>query len=180
MFDDYSLIKLRNRLAVEGEELVVHRFRSGMTKMVARLDFERWRRASTETEHSVVASESHKGVWQSIKNCCTDFLTYYGFIDADASSAEEPGPVVAIPSEALLRVFGLSSTWQEQYHLGSFEDALFIELSPSSGVSNQGLCFGNGVVIPLRLLHEGQRVKVLRSSWAESLEPDPELVQVKS
>jgi len=175
MIEDYSITKLRNRLAVEGEELIAHRFQNGMTRMVDRADFERWQRARADGENS--RPPTRHG-WQSLKQYVVGFLTYYGFVDDASRKADEPGPVVAIPSEALVRVFGLPLEWQEQHQLAACEDALFIEFSPPWGVAGRGLCFGNGVVIPLRLLEEGQRIKVLRRSWADSLEP--ELVHVRS
>ncbi len=171
MFDDYSLIKIRNRLADEGEELVVHRFGGGIARMVARADFEYWlRRAST------VEEEQSRGLWESIKNYFTGFLTYYGSVDKVRTAGDEPGPVVAIPPEALLRVFDVPAAWQEQYQLAACEDALFLELPQP--IFRCGLCFGNGIIVPLGMLPEGQKIKVLRRSWIESLEP--ELIQVRS
>jgi len=179
MVEGYSLMKLRNRFAVEGEELVVHRFRSGLVGVVSCGDFDRWLSRTLPSAESVAATPQRPpGIWTAIRNFCADFLTYYGFIDFDELRTDEPGPVVAIRPDALLRVFDISPAWQEQYHLASSEDALFIELSPP--LSRSALCFGNGTVIPLKLLKEGQRVKVLRRSWAESLEPAPELIQVRS
>lgn len=176
MFDDYSLIKLRNRLAAEEEELVVHRFRSGITRMVARADFEYWLRRTSKEANSAVETRPSLGWWESIKNYWTGFLTYYGFLDEGGVAGDEPGPAVGIPSEALLRVFDIPPAWQEQYGLASCEDALLVELPQP--IFRRGLCFGNGVIVPLGLLPEGQKVKVLRRSWVESLEP--ELIQVKS
>ena len=171
----YSLMNLGSRLAVDGEELVAHRFPSGSIGMVPRSDFESWLRSTPR--RTVLDSSSgqalHRGLLQSIKNTVMEFLTYYGFKTKAPPSPGEPGPVVGIPSEALLRVFGISPDWQEQYHLGSFEDALFIESSSSSDARHDALCFGNGITIPLQFLHEGQKLKVLRRFWADSLEPDP-------
>ena len=106
-----------------------------------------------------------------------DFLKYCGFIDLDQSP--QPGPVVKIPTEALLRVYGISTNWQKRCTLRTEEDALFIELLPVSDPARYALCFGNGAVIPLPQLPEGQKVRVLRRSWAESLEPEPALVHTK-
>jgi hypothetical protein len=97
------------------------------------------------------------------------------FIDLDQSP--QPGPVVKIPTEALLRVYGISTNWQKRCTLRT--DALFIELLPVSDPAGYALCFGNGAVIPLPQLPEGQKVRVLRRSWAESLEPEPALVHTK-
>jgi hypothetical protein len=39
---DYSLMMVRSRLAVEGEELVAHRFQSGTVGLVSCADFSTW------------------------------------------------------------------------------------------------------------------------------------------
>jgi len=78
-----------------------------------------------------------------------------------------------------VRVFGISPDLQRRYNIHSFEDALFTEAVPHAG-RQDALCFGNGVIVPLHLLQEGQKVKILRRSWAESLEPAPEPVQVRA
>lgn len=182
MYDDHSLIKLHNRVAIEGEELVAHKFRNGSVGMVARSDFCHWRTAGpSEPQKDLAASEgSVNGPWQSIKNFFLEFLTFYGFIDPVAQeSMGEPGPLVAIPPEALLRVFGVSPDLRRDCHLGAFEDALFTEMW-RFGHRQDALCFGNGVIVPLQLLREGQMVKVLRRSWADSLDPDPEPIRVKA
>lgn len=171
----YSLMNLRSRFALEGEELVAHRFSTGSIGMVSRCDFEGWRRSleGRLSRGCPAPNAIPKSFLQSVKALVCDFLTYYGFKNPEIPlSWSDPGPAVGIPSEAVLRVFDISSDWQEQYQLGPFEDALFVEPSPISGSRHDALCFGNGITIPLEFLHEGQRVKVLRRSWAESLEPE--------
>lgn len=39
----FSLMNLHNRLAVEGEELIAHRFPSGLIAMISHAEFELWR-----------------------------------------------------------------------------------------------------------------------------------------
>jgi len=76
---DYSLMMIDNRLAVEGEELVAHRFRSGSTGLVSLLDFTNWQ-------------VRRPAFWQRFKDCF--------------SSQTEPRPVVCIPPGARLRLRG--------------------------------------------------------------------------
>lgn len=170
MRDSYSLLRLSGRLAAEGEELVAHHFRGGSVDMVSRCDFERWRKAVSPAAQA----RSSPRFLRAILNLWSKFLDGLGYTDA---SKPEPGPVVGIPSEALLRVLSLPQPWQKQYRLGACEDALCLETSPFPDQPWRVLCFGNGVLIPLPLLHEGQRVKVLRRSWSESLEPEPDLAR---
>jgi hypothetical protein len=87
---------------------------------------------------------------------------------------------VGIPHEALVRVFDIATFMQRRCHLGSFEDALFTEIAPQTGLHRGALCFGNGVIIPLQLLYEGQKIKVLRRFWAESIAPGPRTIHVKA
>lgn len=105
-------------------------------------------------------------------------LKFYGFLGPAVAPDDEPGPIVGIPSEALLRVLAIPSAWQDHYHFAACEDALFIELPQPPGTL--GLCFGNGTIIPLQLLYEGQPIKVLRRSWADGLEPYPALANLES
>jgi hypothetical protein len=77
---DYSLMMMDNRLAVEGEELVAHRFKSGSTGLVSLLDFTNWQ------------IRRPRRIWQRLRECF--------------SSQTEPGPVVCIPPGARLRLHG--------------------------------------------------------------------------
>jgi hypothetical protein len=184
MCDDCSSIKNPKRLAIEGEVLVAHRFRNGSIGLVSLSDFSRWRSAVAAAPVAAGSSTSTQpatGFWKSISDLSREFLKYYGFIDPDRRSSEaEPGPVVGIPYEALLRVFDIAEFLQRRYHLGSFEDALFTEIAPQADLHRGALCFGNGVTIPLQLLYEGQKIKVLRRFWAESIEPAPWPIHVKA
>jgi hypothetical protein len=157
-------MKVGNRLALAGEELVAHRFPSGFIGMVSRSDYRRWRAVLTN-------APSAEG---SLRNLLRRLLS--AVATRLLSSDGEP-PIVEFPSDALLRVYGISQKLQQEYHLSAMEDALFIELTPHIR-SGDALCFGNGVMIWLQSLQEGQRVKVLYRSWAESLEPAPEPVQM--
>ena len=79
---DYSLMTIHNRLAMEGEELVAHRFRSGSIGLVSSLDFADWQ------------TRRPARVWERFKD-------YF-------SPQTDPTPVVCIPPGArlLLHAFG--------------------------------------------------------------------------
>lgn len=181
MYDGFSLMKLSNRLALEGEELVAHKFRNGSMGLVSRSDFESWwtRSDTSQTGASLTAVQPRRNFWESLKDSLLAFLMYYGLLGI-GTSCSEPGPVVAIPSEALVRVFGISDDLQRLHHLRSTEDALFTKCAPPVDFCREALYFGNGVMVPLQRLHEGQRIKVLRRSWAESIEPSPQPVYVNA
>lgn len=179
---DYLLMKLSNRLVLEGEDLVAHKFWNGSIGLLARSDFESWRTGieSALAEASMKAVQPPRNLWQSMKDSLLALLTYFGFLDIGAPCSLEPGPLVAVPPEALLRVFDISEDLQRQYHLKSVEDALFTTIGRPTGFYRNALYFGNGVIVPLQQLDEGQRIRVLRRSWAESFEASPEPANVKA
>ena len=148
---DYSLMMIHNRLAMEGEELVAHRFNNGSIGMISRLDFSDWR-----ARRSV-------SFWRRLRDCF--------------SSHPEPAPVVCIPPGARLRLKRLPRYLCDQFQLESCEDATFTQISPEENRHRDALLFANGTTIMLQLLPEGQVATVLRLSAAEDTSLDPELVR---
>jgi hypothetical protein len=137
---DYSLMAVDNRLALEGEDLVAHRFKSGSMGLVSCLDYTSWQ---------------DRGFWRRFVECF--------------SLQTQIAPVVCVPPGAQLLVHGF----------GRCETATFMQVSLESNRHRDALCFDNGDTTLVQLLPEGQRLKVLRLSKAESEEPEgvqPELV----
>ena len=148
---DYSLMMLPNRLAMEGEELVAHRFQSGTTGFVCSSDFSIWK-----------AERRSKSIWQRLRACF--------------ESTAEPAPVVCIPPGARLRVEAAPESLTSSSHSGSSELATFTQLSAEANQHRDALCFDDGAKVRLAMLAEGQRVKVLRLSSIEEPEATPEAV----
>jgi hypothetical protein len=142
---DYSLMMVRSRLAVEGEELVAHKFKSGSVGLVSCSDFDTW------------LSQRPMGFWTWLK---------YSF-----SIDKEPTPVACIPPGAQLQVFAISRTLQKQFNLRECEEVTFAEISAQESQHRDALCFANGLVLLLGFLPEGQRLRVLRLSSREDVEP---------
>jgi hypothetical protein len=145
---DYSLMAIPNRLAIEGEHLIAHRFKIGTTGLVGENEFKTWR------------AERPKRLWEKIKDC---FCPETG-----------PQPVVCIPPGARLRMEHTPQRLCEKLGLTASEEATFVQLSAEENQHRDGLRFSNGVTILLQLLPEGQLLTVLRCSSAEDLEPVPE------
>jgi hypothetical protein len=143
---DYSLMMLPNRLAVEGEQLVAHRFKSGSIGLVSCAGFTSWR-------------AQRPGFWQRFKNC---FL-----------GQNEPGPVVCIPPGARLFLEDIGKNLREKYGFAPCETATFAQRSAESWQYRDLLVFPNGTEILLQLLGEGQKVSVLGLSSAEDFVPEP-------
>lgn len=143
---DYSLMMLPNRLAVEGEQLVAHKFKSGTTGLVGLGDFRTWR-------------GERPSFWQRVKNC---FLCQ-----------TEPGPVVCIPPGSRLFLEDIPNSLRRQFEFQCGEYVTFAQRSAESWQHRDVLAFQNGVVLLLQLLPEGQKVNVLGLSSSEDLQPDP-------
>ena len=127
---DYSLMIVPNRLAMEGDELAAHRFRSGTTGFVSCLDFAIWR---TERQP--------KGSRRRLK--------------ASFASPDDPTPVVCIPPGARLLVQGVSGSLSGRSHLGSSELATFTQLSAEANQRRDALCFDDGPLCGWKCLRKG-------------------------
>ncbi len=149
---DYSLMMVPNRLAIEGEDLVAHRFQSGSLGLVSCFDYDSW------------SSQRSKTIWQRFKAWC--------------SLDREPTPVVCIPPGARLRLDGLPEMLKDLFNLSSWEEATFTQLSAEANQHRDALRFDNSAIAPLELLPEGQKVKVLRLCSQEDVEPDLDPLRV--
>jgi hypothetical protein len=140
-----------NRLAIEGEEFVAHRFQSGTPGFVSSSDLSVWN-----------AERRSTSIWQRLTACF--------------ASTTEPAPVVCIPPGARLRVEAAPESLSARSHSGSCELATFTQLSAEANQHRDALCFDDGAIVRLAMLAEGQRVKVLRLSSTEEPEAAPETV----
>jgi len=144
---DYSLMMVQSRLAVDGEELVAHRFRSGTVGLVSCFDFSCWQ------------SKRPVGWKARVKS----------WFSAD----EEPAPVVCIPPGARLLLYGVPKSLQQEFHIEESVEATFTEISAQEGQHRDALRIGNESILMLMLLPEGQRLKVLRLSSEEDMVTTP-------
>jgi hypothetical protein len=145
---DYSLMMIDNRLAVEGEQLVAHRFSSGSTGLISLADFNEWRQ------------RLRPGLWQRCKECF--------------STRNEPAPVVCIPPGAQLRLQDIPRALRNRFGLELCEDATFTQISANPNWHRDALIFpGRATTVMLQWLFEGQAVTVVRLSSSESRDPDP-------
>jgi hypothetical protein len=132
---DYSLHGIRNRLAEEGEVLVVHRFFTGSKGL-------------TSPEYLKSTAQA-KGWIAALKK----FL-----------AVETQVCAVCIPDGAKLMVFGIPPGLQAAYGLSPNELVTFRQISLEVHTYRDALEFQNGVIVRLQELHEGQRVEVLALS----------------
>jgi hypothetical protein len=129
---DYSLHGIENRLAVEGEVLVVHRFHTGSKGL---------------TSPSYLQTETKP----------KKFLTL--LTDTFANPSAECA--VCIPDGAELVMTGISPGFQFSFGISATEVVIFRQQSSEDATHRDAIEFSNGVIVPLQELEVGQRVGVI-------------------
>jgi hypothetical protein len=148
---DYSLHGLPNRLAVEGEELVTHRFITGAIGLTSPAEL--CRAASCE-------NESRKKSFWSV------------FRAAIFPPALPEVSAVCIPPGARLGITGISVNLQRELSVGEHEIVTFTQTTAVANTYHDAVRFANGRQVLLQMLREGQGVRVLSLKLAESDEFD--------
>lgn len=148
---DYSLHTFPNRLAVDGEELVVHRFGGASLGLASPADF----RPSITANQCAAPAKFWDRVsqWWSLQ--CENWRT------------EQRVPAVCIPPGANLILRDIPKSLQRELAVGEVEEVKFIETSADVNTYRDGVRFKNSRQVLLQALHEGQRVTVLAISPAE-------------
>ena len=132
---DYSLHGLENRLAEEGEVLVVHQFYSGSKGL-------------TSPEY-LKPTEQPKGLMAILKR---------------KLAAQSRVCAVCIPDGAQLVLRGIPPALQQAHGLSTTEAVTFRQLSANAATYRDAVEFKNGVKVRLQDLEEGQNIDVLALS----------------
>src|SRR5262245_17124810 len=140
---DYSLQGIRNRLAEEGETLVVHRFSTGSKGL---------------TSPSYIRSAEMPKGW-------LDALKWLFAIQNQECA-------VCIPDGAQLLLSGISSWLRQQHGLGASEHVTFRQLSADAAVYRDAVEFSNGARVRIQELDAGQQVEVVALSSENKLAPE--------
>lgn len=130
---DYSLSGIQNRLAVEGETLIVHQFQTGSKG----LTLPEYLKPAPRPKGLLAVLKTLVGRYSPAKECA-----------------------VCIPDGARLTLEGISEKLQEAYHLSPVEKVTFRQLSASALIYRDAVEFGNGMKVRLQELEEGQRLEV--------------------
>jgi hypothetical protein len=139
---DYSLYEYKNRLAQEGETLVVHRFISNTQGLISPADLQ----ATTNDK----TDQRRQGFWSSLK----DFF----------SEPTEKAVAVCVPPGARLLLQEIPARLQRKLNVREEEEVVFTQLSAEAYRHRDAVRFGNGREIPLQELKEGQRAFVISLS----------------
>jgi hypothetical protein len=138
---DYSLGSIPNRLAAEGEKLVVHRFSTGTTGLACPADLERRKSSLPQT--------TAKKLWRRV----VDILGY---------SFEDPSvPAICIPPGAFLLLKDIPKNVQKKYVVQEEEGVTFVQLDSEFGSYRDAFRFYNGREIRIQELRQGLRVEIL-------------------
>jgi len=145
---DYSLMAIPNRLAVEQEDLVAHRFPTGSMGLASPADLRRL----------AEPKEQARTFWSSLKNFFSPPRT-------------TPVAAVCIPPGARLKLSDIPARLQTELGVTAEEEVTFTQITAAVNSYRDSVRFSNGRVLRLQELREGQRVRVLDLSGAEISEP---------
>jgi hypothetical protein len=142
---DYSLCGLPNRLAVEGEDLEVHRFSTGSVGLRSPFDH------STLIEQCIDDS-----TWSRVKR-------FFGLAICQLAEANPAGveTAVCVPPGADLIVKGIPAHLQHRYGIEEDEGVKFVQTSADVNSYRDAVQFENGRTISLQDLPDGLRIEVL-------------------
>ena len=147
---DYSLCGIPNRLASEGEELVVHRFFTGSIGLVSAADLRECERLK--------AAAPRKSLWEMLKQLL------------DEPNQLGTPPAVCVPPGARLVLRNIPKDLQRRCRVGAEEAAVFTQISSEFNSYRDAVRFPGGYQIRLQELREGMPMEVL------SLAGTPEFV----
>jgi hypothetical protein len=149
---DYSLMAIPNRLAVSGEELIVHRFEVESVGLASAADLRKSQECNNARRH---------GFWSRLKE---------SFNPPNIQSI----PAVCIPPGARLLIRDIPENLQHECGFQQeVAQAMFTQITAAVNTFRDAVRFQNGVELLLQRLEEGQRVRVLDLSSAEEQETEP-------
>jgi hypothetical protein len=146
---DYSLHVYPNRLAMDGEDLVVHRFGGASLGLASLADL-----------RTVVACTECDTLWSKVKHW---FKAQW--------EPQQNVPAVCVPPGARLMLADIPRGLRRELGVGEIEEVKFVQVDVEANVYHDAVRFENGQQILLQALDEGQRVKVLSLDLVEGLAP---------
>ena len=135
---DYSLGGLPSRLAVEGEELMVHRFPTHSIGLASAVDFQ-----------PKSCGPAERNIWRSIRNF------FVSTFDCPKVTA------VCVPPGAFLILRGIPADLQEKWNVGQEEGVRFAQTGVEVNTYRDAFSFRNGRQVSLQHLREGMPVKLV-------------------
>jgi len=149
---DYSLGGLANRLAVDGEELIVHRFTTNSIGLASPADLQRETREERQQDQSL---------WYRIKSIFA--------AASDCSSVR----AVCVPPGARLVLKNIPFDLRCKWSVDADESVFFVQTSAEVNTYRDAVYFRTGRQVLLQELREGMQVTVVSLSGDFSGEPKP-------
>lgn len=140
---DYSLMAVPNRLAIEGEHLITHRFSTGVVGT-----------ATPDDVWNVRTAPATGSFWKRLRAVLNNL------------GARHCVTAVCIPPGARLRLEGIPRRVQRQFGISGTEAVTFTQVSAESNQFRDAVRFENGREILIQDLSEGTRIEVLDLSIA--------------
>ena len=138
---DYSLMGIPNRLACEGEDLVVYEFRTGSRGLTP--------------DTSVTNTDTQRR------------YETFGVVKRLFGKLEPERVAVCIPPGARLLLSDIPEDVQNSFAVGASVEVTFTQLTATANTYRDAVRFKNGREILLQRLNKGQRVRVLQLSLVE-------------
>jgi hypothetical protein len=157
---DYSLHTFPNRLAVDGEELVVHRFGGASLGLASATDV-----APATPATRCNGARGKFWSWPGLKE--------WFRAQQPKWEAERRIPAVCVPPGATIILKDIPKSLQRELGVLETEEVRFVQTSAEVNTYRDAVRFNNGRQVLLQALREGQRAMVL-SLGASELEPAPE------
>jgi hypothetical protein len=155
---DYSLHVYPNRLATDGEELVVHRFGGASLGLASPSDLR-----PIITAASCKPTSKKPWSWTTIKEW---------LLEGVEGQPNKRILAVCVPPGARLLLKDIPKGLQRELEVGEVEEVKFVEISAEVNTYRDAVRFKNSRQLLVQALREGQRVKVL-SLTAEEVEGTP-------
>ncbi len=145
---DYSLHVYPNRLAADGEELVVHRFGGASLGLASPSDLRPIIPAS-----SCDPTSKKPWSWTAIKE--------WFIANRPQWQPDKRTPAVCVPPGARLILKDIPTGLQRELGVGEVEEVKFVEISAEVNTYRDAVRFKNSRQLLVQALREGQRVTVL-------------------
>ena len=157
---DYSLHTFPNRLAVDGEELIVHRFGGASLGLASVCDV-------TPPATATRCDGANRSFWSWTR------VKEWFKAQQPRWEAEKRIPAVCVPPGATLILRDNPKNLQRELDIRETEEVRFVQTSAEVNTYRDAVRFANGRQVLLQALREGQRATIV-SLGASELEPAPE------
>jgi len=154
---DYSLGGLPNRLATEGEELIVHRFRTGSKGLASPADL--------RPVKPIDVPAPQMTWWRRLRNF---------FLEPPHPSVQTCA--ICVPPGATLLVKNVPADLQRRWRVGADEEVRFVQISADENRYRDSLQFKDRRKVLLQELREGMCLQVMSLGGSEAGDEQDQIV----